>query len=78
MPGSLLAGVYVALVAVVYSGRGWDRLNEVLRIPAIEYLSVFALAATIGLGFFLSRLLTRLVRGRTIRPHGQPSPAAGG
>ena len=53
----LLGGVSVALVAVVYTGRGWDRLNEVLRIPAIEYLAVVVLAALIRLGLAPARRL---------------------
>ena len=35
----------------------WDRLNEVLRIPAIEYLAVFGLAALIWLGLAAARRL---------------------
>ena len=53
----LVGGGYVTLVAVVYAGRGWDRLNEVVRIPAIEYLAVVVLAALIRLGLAPARRL---------------------
>jgi hypothetical protein len=46
--GFLLA--YVAGVLVVYSQRGWDKLDEIIRIPLIEYLLVFVLALIIWLG----------------------------
>jgi hypothetical protein len=34
---------------------GWSRLNEIVRIPVIEYLSVLVLAGLIGLGLFIAR-----------------------
>ncbi len=37
---------FLALMTWVYSGRGW-RFDEVLRIPLIEYASVFVLAGAI-------------------------------
>jgi hypothetical protein len=40
---------YVAAVLVVYSSRGWAQLNEIVRIPVIEYGSVFVLALIIWL-----------------------------
>ena len=45
----LFAGLYVAGVLVVYNWRGWEMLNEIVRIPLIEYLSVFVLALIIWL-----------------------------
>lgn len=41
---------YIAGVLVVYSQRGWDKLDEIIRIPLIEYLLVFVLALIIWLG----------------------------
>jgi hypothetical protein len=38
----------------IYNGR-WIDLNEIIRIPLIEYLSMFALAGIIGLGLWLAR-----------------------
>ena len=40
----LLAGLYVAAAAWIYAGRGLAQLNEIVRIPLIEYLAVFVLA----------------------------------
>ena len=47
----------------------WDRLNEVLRIPAIEYLAVCGRAALLQLGPAAAR---RLGWRRPL-----PAPAAG-
>jgi hypothetical protein len=41
-------GLYVALALGVYSQLGWLRINEIVRIPLIEYVLVFALAGLIG------------------------------
>ncbi|MDR6217440.1 hypothetical protein [Deinococcus soli (ex Cha et al. 2016)] len=48
---------FVALVTLVYSGRGWGKLNEVIRIPVIEYVLVFILAWLIAGGHWLWRRL---------------------
>jgi hypothetical protein len=40
--------LYIGLALVVYSQLGWVRLNEIVRIPLIEYALVFALAGLIG------------------------------
>jgi hypothetical protein len=40
---------YVTAVILVYSSRGWAQLNEIVRIPVIEYGSVFVLALIIWL-----------------------------
>jgi len=55
---SILA-VYAGAVVWVYSQRGWNMLNEIVRIPAIDYLAVFALAALFGGGMWLARLMRR-------------------
>ena len=41
-------GSYLAGVLYVYNGRGWDRLEEVFRIPVIDYLGVFVLALLVS------------------------------
>lgn len=41
---------YAIAVMVVYSHRGWGMLNEIARIPIIDYLGVFILASLIWLG----------------------------
>lgn len=59
----LILGLYGGGVMWVYSGRGWEMLNEIVRIPLIEYLAVFVLALLIGAGLWTMR---------RIRP--QPAP----
>jgi hypothetical protein len=56
----LLLGAYIAAAAWVYSGRGWIQLNEIIRIPLIDYLAVFVLAGLFGLGMWAARR----IRGR--------------
>lgn len=65
--------VYLAAVLGVYAWRGFGRLDEVIRIPAIEYVLVAVLALLIwgGLG------LARLIRRRPQAPSGSvPSGSA--
>lgn len=45
----LIGALFIAGLFFVYSERGWQQLNEVLRIPMIDYLLVFILAALVGL-----------------------------
>jgi len=45
--GAILA-LYVVAALGVYSQRGWIQLNEIVRIPIIEYLAVFLVAYLIG------------------------------
>lgn len=44
---------YVAAMLFVYNSD-WARLNEVIRIPIIEYLVAFVIAGLIGLGLWVS------------------------
>ena len=43
----LLAALFIFALVFVYSDRGWSQINEVLRIPMIDYLLVFVLAGLI-------------------------------
>lgn len=52
---------YAAGVVIVYSGRGWAALNEIVRIPVIDYVLVFVIALLIWGGM---RLTDRLFRSR--------------
>lgn len=52
----LLLG-YAGLAGVVYSQRGWVALNEIIRIPVIDYLLVFILAGLISLGLRIARFV---------------------
>jgi hypothetical protein len=54
---ALVAAAYVAAVLWVYSARGWERLNEIVRIPIIDYLLVLILAGLFGLGIWIARRL---------------------
>lgn len=45
---------YVAATLWVYNGR-WAALNEIVRIPFIEYLSVFAMVGIFWLGLWITR-----------------------
>lgn len=51
----LLVAAYVGLTLWVYNGR-WAALNEIVRIPFIEYLSVFVLA---GIFWLILRIIHR-------------------
>jgi hypothetical protein len=44
----------MAAALVVYSSRGWVKLNEIIRIPLIEYLVAFAVAGLIALGIWVA------------------------
>lgn len=46
--------LYVASGVLVYSARGLVQLNEIIRIPIIEYLLVFVLAGVVSLGIWIA------------------------
>lgn len=68
----VLAAVYVGAVLLVYAGRGMGRVDEIVRIPAIEYLLVAVLAALAWLGLRAARLVTGR---RPAKDSGAPEPA---
>ena len=51
----LILGLYIGSVTLVYSQRGWDKVNEIIRIPAIEYLSVVVLALIFAGGLWVAK-----------------------
>jgi len=51
----IIAGVSVALMLAVYSQKGWGLMNEVVRIPVIDYVLVFLIGGAILLGRRLAR-----------------------
>ncbi len=51
----LILGIYCAAVVYVYSIRGWGKLNEIIRIPAIDYLLVFVLTGLIWVGIWIAK-----------------------
>ena len=54
---NLILLIYIAGVGMVYNQRGWSQLNEIVRIPMIDYLAVFALAGVIGLILWFGKKL---------------------
>jgi hypothetical protein len=50
-----LLAIYIGSVLWVYSERGWAKINEIVRIPLIDYLAVFILAGLIGLGLWIAK-----------------------
>lgn len=52
---ALILIAFVISVLFVYSDRGWAQLNEIIRIPLIEYLAVFLLAGIIAFGLWIAR-----------------------
>lgn len=51
----LVLALYVAGVLVVYSQRGWAQLNEIVRIPVIDYVLVFVIAGILSGSIHLYR-----------------------
>jgi hypothetical protein len=45
-----VSAAYIGLVLLVYSERGWVKINEIVRIPLIDYLAVLLLAGLLWLG----------------------------
>ena len=61
----IILTIYVGLVLLVYSQRGWSQLNEIIRIPLIEYLAVLLLAGLIGSGLWVFR---KTFPGQSVSP----------
>ncbi|WP_110518657.1 hypothetical protein [Herpetosiphon llansteffanensis] len=55
----LLGGGYLALVIGIYTWRGWNKIDEIVRIPVIEYALVAVLALLIWLVLQAAKLFTR-------------------
>ncbi len=56
----LILGAFVGSALFVYNNMGWYRLNEIVRIPVIEYGSLFALAGLFWVGLRIARTVRRL------------------
>ena len=50
-----LLSVYIGFALFIYSERGWANLNEIVRIPTIDYLAVLLLAGILWLGILVTR-----------------------
>jgi len=55
----LILGGYVGSALFVYGNVGWHRVNEIVRIPLIEYGSMFVLAGLFWLGLKIARTVRR-------------------
>jgi hypothetical protein len=53
----LLFAIYAGSAIWVYSERGWAQMNEIIRIPVIDYIAVFVLAGIFWLGLAVARRL---------------------
>lgn len=49
-----LVGLGYALAALFIYSADWSQLNEIIRIPVIEYFVAFALAGLVGLGLWIA------------------------
>ncbi len=63
--GAILAA-YIGGALWVYNSRGFDKLDEILRIPLIDYLAVLVLAGLFGAGLWVSRWLRGLRSPRDV------------
>jgi hypothetical protein len=54
-----LGAAYIAGVIAMYARRGWGNLNEVIRIPVIDYVAVFLL---VGIVWVWLRVAARFQR----------------
>ncbi|HET9222109.1 MAG TPA: hypothetical protein VFO07_06375 [Roseiflexaceae bacterium] len=65
-----LFALYAGAVVVVYNWRGWDRLNEIARIPLIEYAAALVLAGLIWLTLrLIDWFKSRPDRPKAIKEH---------
>ena len=57
---------YILAALVVYNFKGWEYLNEIIRIPIIEYLVMFVIAGLIALGIWIAdRFKTKTISQET-------------
>jgi hypothetical protein len=56
---------YIGFALFIYSDRGWANLNEVFRIPVIDYLAVLVLAAILWTGMKATASITRRIEIKT-------------
>ncbi|MCG2787335.1 MAG: hypothetical protein L6461_19780 [Anaerolineae bacterium] len=57
---------YILAALVVYNFKGWEYLNEIIRIPVIEYLVMFVIAGLIALGIWIAdRFKTKTISQET-------------
>ena len=59
---------YAAAVIAVYNSN-WAGLNEIIRIPVIEYLVAFIMAGLVALGFWIKDRISKPVIYRPLNPN---------
>jgi len=52
-----LLTLYIGSALFIYSDRGWVNINEIIRIPAIDYVLVLVLSGLIWLGLWVTQRL---------------------
>lgn len=57
-------GAYLAAIGIVYGGRGWQTLEEIPRVPIVEYALVFIFGALIWFGMWVLARVTGTDRAR--------------
>ena len=50
-----LLSVYIGFALIIYSERGWANLNEIIRIPIIDYIAVLIMAGILWIGIWVTR-----------------------
>jgi hypothetical protein len=70
---ALLLAAFSAFALYIYSDRGWEHLNEIIRIPVIDYVAVFILAGI----FWLGLRIAGLVRGYRLERDAISQPSNG-
>ncbi|HEY60160.1 MAG TPA: hypothetical protein G4N92_05705 [Anaerolineae bacterium] len=58
-----ILGVYISSVLIIYNERGWAKINEIIRIPIIDYLAVLLLAGFLWLGTWVTSKIRQLGAG---------------
>ncbi|MBX2998833.1 MAG: hypothetical protein KF893_10015, partial [Caldilineaceae bacterium] len=61
---AILLSIFSGLVILIYSERGWGQLNEIIRIPLIDYILVFVLAGIFWAGLKITEKVREASRKR--------------
>jgi hypothetical protein len=62
----LVIFTYIIVAGMVYNQRGWPQLNEIIRIPLIDYLAVFVLAGILGLVMWIVRKVKGVTQAKDV------------
>lgn len=64
-----IIGLGYALAVILVYNSNWSNLNEIIRIPVIEYLVAFIMAGLVALGFWIKDRIKRPVLYRSLNPN---------